>query len=180
MKISLKQEVEKHLSLYGVEYVIEPTVGVLLVNGRGCTVSEYEVIPETLYIGVGAFCMCIGIKSVDMSDSCVKGIHTRAFFGCENLESVYFPECLVKVGCSAFEGCPLKELDLPSSLDVIDTGAFSFNNELEEITIPQGVTEIGDMAFEGCPKLSHAYLLPSMTISEVMSSTAAVPLKPYS
>lgn len=162
MKTLLEQKIEKHLSLYGVVYVIEPTIGVLLVNGRGCTVNDYEVIPETVYIGMGAFYMCTGIRSVDMSGSRVKGIHTRAFFGCENLESVYFPECLVKVGCSAFEGCPLKELKLPNSLNVIEPGAFSFNNELEEITIPQGVTEIRDMAFEGCPKLSHAYLLPSM------------------
>ncbi len=163
MKKTLEQEMEKHLSLYGVVYfVIEPTGELGLIDGTGCTVSDYEVIPETVYIGMDAFSKCTGIRSVDMSGSRVKWIHTCAFFGCENLESVYFPECLVKVGCSAFEGCPLKELKLPGSLDMIEPGAFSFNNELEEITIPQGVTMIGDMAFEGCPKLSHAYLLPSI------------------
>lgn len=44
MKKTLEQEMEKHLSLYGVVYfVIEPTGELGLIDGTGCTVSDYEV-----------------------------------------------------------------------------------------------------------------------------------------
>lgn len=54
----LKKEIEKHLLLYGVVYVIEPTGALILADGRSCTVSDYKVIPETVHIKNGAFLNC--------------------------------------------------------------------------------------------------------------------------
>ncbi len=62
----LKKEIEKHLLLYGVVYVIEPTGALILADGRSCTVSDYKVIPETVHIKNGAFLNCTIIESVDM------------------------------------------------------------------------------------------------------------------
>ena len=73
----LKKEIEKHLLLYGVVYVIEPTGALILADGRSCTVSDYKVIPETVHIKNGAFLNCTIIESVDMSTSQVNSIgHT--------------------------------------------------------------------------------------------------------
>ena len=77
----LKKEIEKHLLLYGVVYVIEPTGALILADGRSCTVSDYKVIPETVHIKNGAFLNCTIIESVDMSTSQVNSIGSLAFFG---------------------------------------------------------------------------------------------------
>lgn len=105
----LKKEIEKHLSLYGVVYVIEPTGALILADGRSCTVSDYKVIPETVHIKNGAFLNCTIIESVDMSTSQVNSIGSLAFFGCENLKAIHFSEYIENIGEWAFNRCRLKK-----------------------------------------------------------------------
>lgn len=50
-------------------------------------------------------------------------------------------------GASAFP--KLKEVQLPSTLKVIEYGAFRYAKELKSISLPKGLTQIGDSAFRG-------------------------------
>ena len=142
----LKKEIEKHLLLYGVVYVIEPTGALILADGRSCTVSDYKVIPETVHIKNGAFLNCTIIESVDMSTSQVNSIGSLAFFGCENLKAIHFSEYIENIGEWAFNRCRLKKMDLPAGLKNIGAGAFAINAEIEEIIL-----------FWTCPYLYTAF-----------------------
>ena len=159
----LKKEIEKHLSLYGVVYVIEPTGALILADGRSCTVSDYKVIPETVHIKNGAFLNCTIIESVDMSTAQVNSIGSLAFFGCENLKAIHFSEYIENIGEWAFNRCRLKKMDLPAGLKNIGAGAFAINAEIEEVIIPDGVTRIDNLTFQYCSGLARIYIPPSIS-----------------
>ncbi len=79
----------------------------------------------------------------------VTGIGDMAFAGKSFITSVVIPEGITWIGDSAFEGCSLGSLTLPSSLTRLGGYAFFFNNELTEVNIPANVTEIGINPFGG-------------------------------
>lgn len=54
----------------------------------------------------------------------VTAIASRAFLGCELLESVVLPEGLISIGSNAFDGCSaLRDIVFPSTLELIEYGA---------------------------------------------------------
>lgn len=84
-------------------------------------------------------------------------IQAYAFAGFEssliqgaNLETVIFPQSVVSIGDSAFNGqIKIKELNLPYSLETIGHHAFTNVSLVDTIVIPDSVTNIGEWAFYG-------------------------------
>lgn len=66
--------------------------------------------------------------------SCVTGIGNKAFFGCENLNSVTLPDSVAEIGDAAFYDCA----------------------NLDRLTLPAGVTKIGESAFSGVKSIEAA------------------------
>lgn len=79
-------------------------------------------------------------------------IEDHAFYSCTMLAELRLPNGLTYIGPWAFAwdrilGQEDTTLGLPSSLQVIDTGAFAFVNHHKNLKIPANVTRIGDYAF---------------------------------
>ena len=82
----------------------------------------------------------------------LKRIEDHAFYSCTTLAELRLPNGLTYIGPWAFAwdrilGQEDTTLGLPSSLQVIDTGAFAFVNHHKKLNIPSQVTRIGDYAF---------------------------------
>ncbi len=66
---------------------------------------------------------------------------------------------VVAIGDSAFSGCTQMEtIDLPKSIQLIDTNAFSGCQKLLDVKIPSGVKVIRENAFSDCEYLTYIYL----------------------
>ena len=82
----------------------------------------------------------------------LRRIEDHAFFSCTMLAELRLPNGLTYIGPWAFAwdrilGQEDTTLGLPSSLQVIETGAFAFVNHHKNLNIPANVTSIGDYAF---------------------------------
>lgn len=82
----------------------------------------------------------------------LRRIEDHAFYSCTMLAELRLPNGLTYIGPWAFAwdrilGQEDTTLGLPSSLQVIDTGAFAFVNHHKNLNIPANVTRIGDYAF---------------------------------
>lgn len=72
-------------------------------------------------------------------------------FETQNLEELYLPETIVKIGFAAFHNCKkLKKIHLPLSLKEIGNDAFRNCVSIENIILPKHLTDIGNGAFSGC------------------------------
>ncbi len=82
----------------------------------------------------------------------LRRIEDHAFYSCTMLAELRLPNGLTYIGPWAFAwdrilGQEDTTPGLPSSLQVIDTGAFAFVNHHKNLNIPANVTRIGDYAF---------------------------------
>ncbi|MCQ2485669.1 MAG: leucine-rich repeat protein [Clostridia bacterium] len=97
------------------------------------------------------------IKSVIIENG-ITGLCERAFYDCENLETVTLPDTISEIGDAAFEDCiKLKSINLPN-LTVIPDSVFSGCKSLLYIDIPDSVKEIHSYAFSDCEQLKNIYL----------------------
>lgn len=110
------------------------------------------VIPDSvLYIRKTAFYQCSSLRRVQLGTS-VKEIGEQAFFWDRALSEIELPASLEKIDSTAFGYCSMKELKLPASLRSIGQEAF-YSAALESVTIPAGVTEFGERIFYLCKSL---------------------------
>lgn len=66
--------------------------------------------------------------------------NSGAFYGCENLTRVTFPEGLTAIGQNCFRNCAkLESIELPSSVRTLDIYAFYGCKLLTSVVIPEGV-----------------------------------------
>ncbi len=126
--------------------------------------EEHVIIPEHLiYIGTHAFYNCDFIKSITFPDSVIH-IWKSAFQGCRNLEEVILPEYLADIGEGAFCQCQnLKKITFPRRLEKIGKDAFLGCVSLEQAVLPDSVSELGQGAFQGCEKLKSVRLPKHLT-----------------
>jgi len=120
-------------------------------------VNQYTVKPGTVEIGDYVFCHNWDFKRVSLPDGLVK-IGSKAFEGCYNLTDVILPNSVEEIGDYAFSGTQLREIQLPSKLKRVGSGAFMTGDNwqdtrgtLRKISIGQGNTNfdvINDTLFE--------------------------------
>ena len=123
-----------------------------------CTQLETVVIPSTATnIRNSAFKNCPQLKSFVFPRGTTQ-IQPIVLRDCKNLESVTIPEGVTKIWGSAFYGCSLNSVKLPSTLQTICVQAFYDCDQLSEITIPESVTSIEQSAFESSTKLKSVML----------------------
>ncbi len=118
-----------------------------------CTALKRIVIPEGMTELGLSFTNCTSLEYVELPESLISIIST--FQGCKNLKSIKLPSNLVTLG--GFQDTGLTEIEIPSSVKVIESCAFQ-RTELSEIVIPSNVTRIEASAFEGCKSLAKISL----------------------
>ena len=107
--------------------------------------------------------MCTSLAAVDFPESLVS-IGESAFDGCSSLVSVDFPESLTDIGMQAFYGCiSLVSVDLPDGLTSISDGAFYYCTSLASVDFPKSLTKIGMEAFRSCRSLASVDFPESLT-----------------
>ena len=123
-----------------------------------CSPIKELVLPPSLrLIGDSAFFDCEKLERVVFSEGLVQ-LGNGAFDQCTALESVTFAEGLRTIGSQALRGCPVRELDLPDSLELIGNEAFSGCKNLEYVRLGPKVASIGSAAFAGCTRLKGAII----------------------
>lgn len=123
-----------------------------------CTQLETVGIPSTATnIRNFAFRNCPKLKSFVFPSGTTQ-IYPVVLSGCKNLESVTIPEGVTKIWGSAFYGCSLNSVKLPSTLQTICVQAFYDCDQLSEITIPESVKSIEQSAFESSTELKSVML----------------------
>lgn len=102
----------------------------------------------------GAFDYHIYVESVSFPDTMIR-IGDFAF-NHNVLSSVVIPDSVTYVGKGAFRQCPkLKSAVVGKGVTSIEWGVFAENWELENVTIPDSVTSIGGDAFFSCGSLKE-------------------------
>lgn len=123
-----------------------------------CTQLETVGIPSTATnIRNFAFRNCPKLKSFVFPSGTTQ-IYPVVLSGCKNLESITIPEGVTKIWGSAFYGCSLNSVKLPSTLQTICVQAFYDCDQLSEITIPESVKSIEQSAFESSTELKSVML----------------------
>ena len=147
----------------GLSYMELPD-GNYAVSAGDALYLEEVIIPSTYKgklvteIAQNGFCDAPNLKKVTLPDT-IKSINYYGFCRCKQLDSINFPNGLKYIGQNAFQGCKLKDVVLPSSVEKIESHAFLWSYEIESVTIPgAGNTTIGDRAFAGCPSLISVVL----------------------
>ncbi len=135
---------------FDVRYNDDGKTAVLV--GLGDVSGRYIEIPNSIY----------GIKIIEIADG--------VFAGLTDLEDVYIPDSVQKIGKRAFEGCTsLVDITLPKSLVTLGDGAFKGCSSLERVFISgkNVIEEIGASAFEGCASLRSFFIASTVeTIGE--------------
>ena len=94
-------------------------------------------------------------------------IDTAAFIGCK-INDIKFPEHLRYIGDKAFENCEnLVSVEIPPSVDEVDTAAFRDCKNLRNIKFPNNITFIGDETLAGCSNLRTVVLPASVRLGKI-------------
>ena len=80
----------------------------------------------------------------------VTTVGSYAFSGCNNLETVEFPNTLTTIGEEAFMYANLRDVVIPDSVRTIESNAFARCGMMSRLSLGSGLTTIGDFAFVGC------------------------------
>ncbi|MDR0524137.1 MAG: InlB B-repeat-containing protein [Candidatus Methanoplasma sp.] len=124
---------------------------------KDCLIASVS-IPETVVsMGESAFDGCTNLESVRIPSG-VTVIPLCAFLYCESLESVEFLGNVTEIGESAFEGCGIRSITLPDTVESIGGWAFQYADFLTSVTLPAGLKSIGELAFANCMSLENITL----------------------
>ena len=125
----------------------------------GCTGLRNAKFSEGLNtIGAGAFRGCIGLQLVSLPAS-LTSIGSSAFLNCIGLRTLYLKSNIrLEIGFSAFSGCGLTGLTLPSVTNYVGEGAFENNTSLATLNLPAGISGIQVDAFRDCTSLKKVDL----------------------
>ena len=94
---------------------------------------------------------CKDLTGVSLPNT-IEEIYEAGFYGCEKLTTIALPSSLKKIGRAAFSYSGLKEVTIPSSVEIIEQQAFSALSTLEKVNIANlaawcGV-DVADGAFD--------------------------------
>lgn len=95
----------------------------------------------------------------------VTGIASKAFASCTSLLSIQLPSSLQIIESAAFQYCSnLKTITLPENLKEIKDFAFFYCTKLSSIIIPNSVTKIGGSAFDRCEAMTSIKIGTGLTV----------------
>lgn len=133
----------------------------------GCGFSGDLIIPEGT-IEIPEWFMSNGsgrLNSIVLPKT-LKRIGSCAFCSQSKLEKLSMSDGLVSIGESAFSGCGLLSLELPSSLQTIQKGAFQYCHEISNITCyaiePPAVMQ---GSFDGVAKDNFTIEVPAQSVT---------------
>lgn len=93
-------------------------------------------------------------KTTYTMPSTINEIAKYAFWGCDNLEEVYFSTSMEKIPAYAFMNSKkLKKINFPFNITSIDMKAFAYCIGLTEVEIPISVKYIHPTAFDSCKNI---------------------------
>lgn len=108
--------------------------------------TEITGTENIVAIGDYAFSGCVLLEEIALPEA--KEMGKSIFPGCEKMEKVVIPDTMTYIPETMCMGMDsLTVVEIPESVEYIDTFAFAFCDKLEKIYIPSSVTEISDSAF---------------------------------
>lgn len=131
-----------------------PASGTLTIEGDCVSVGVGRYRVKSGKIVMDDVCPCVtDIKSLGE----IEEVHDRAFYMCQSLQSVVFPNELKAIGAYAFSATWLTSLTLPKTLLSIGDDAFwsvgwdprNLTAKLTDVIIPSTVTFLGENNFAG-------------------------------
>lgn len=152
-----------------------------LVDGSIVSLEESDLsgINE---IRENTFSNCTSLTSVAIPSN-VTTIGANAFQGCSNLQTLTLNEGVETIGANAFDGINASEIEIPNTVNVLESEVFANNTALTSIIIPDGVAELKDNVFSGCTNLNEITMEsttpPIVTETSIPSSVTAINV-PYS
>ncbi|HFI0336023.1 TPA: leucine-rich repeat protein [Streptococcus suis] len=118
---------------------------------------EKVILPASLtYIGDRAFAGISTLKEVVIPKNVTYA--PNIFTGSNNLKKVTFEDGITVIPASILAGTSVEEIQLPSSVETIDSYAFSENKYLKKINLKDGVKAIHSGAFAGNTSLAQVEL----------------------
>ncbi|MBD5204645.1 MAG: leucine-rich repeat domain-containing protein [Bacteroidales bacterium] len=137
-------------------HAFEFSVDRLVYSTDGAAAGECRLIGVVEGSDFSGECLVIPeiIKTGD-DTYIVTSIASHAFSG-QDVAAVEIPVGVKSIGGWVFSGCRrLKEVGLPSGLEVIGDYCFQDNVSLSAVNIPASVMEIGQGVFRGCSSLDE-------------------------
>ncbi|MDI9818172.1 MULTISPECIES: leucine-rich repeat domain-containing protein [unclassified Legionella] len=137
--------------------------------------GSYDIPQGVTSIGSRAFYSCNQLQSITIPEG-VTSIGNEAFYLCMELRSITIPKGVTSIGNWAFHQCMhLRTLTIPEGLRSIGFRAFSHCDSLQSITIPKGLDFIGEAAFFECKKLHSIMIAGADTDTEIQSVARLLP-----
>lgn len=112
------------------------------------TQTTLKLHPDTRIIADRA-CRESALEEVTFWGNKLHTIGSRAFENCNNLASIYLPNCVTNIESEAFSYCGLTNAKLGKGLKYLGDSAFYGCSQLTSVSIPEGLAEIGSYVFEG-------------------------------
>jgi len=110
-----------------------------------------------------AFYYCDLLKNITFPNG-LREIGESAFHSCESLITVDIPNSVQKIAEYAFRDClSLSFVKVSTSIEVISDFTFFRCRDLKTAILPEGLKEIGDFAFSCCPSLNIMEVPRSVT-----------------
>ncbi len=127
-------------------------------KGRGTSISSLKVSEGITSIGAGALEGC-QFSEVNLP-STIRKIGELAFYGCEHLRKINFPDGLESIGTGAFDSCQLEEVNLPKTVKsigimafgparyrkAINVGSIAIDKDNKHYTVVDGVVYTKDLS----------------------------------
>lgn len=133
--------------------------------------TEIAIPPGVRRLRRNTFAGCRSLRAVCMPDG-LQTLEDGVFSDCRALKGIRLPDSLRTIGSTAagtllergvFAGSGLRELTVPSRVELIGNGAFSGCRELRTAALPEGLRQIGSQAFSDCRNLMRLRIPASVT-----------------
>lgn len=150
-------------------------IGKYLIKAKDTISGAYKTKDDTTVIAKEAFCDCVGLTSVELSNN-VTGICESAFYGCEGLKSVTLGDAVEKIADDAFENCTgLTDITVSQNnksynsadgnlynKDKTELILYALGKKESSFEIPDGVLSIRHNAFYRCGCLTSVKIPSSV------------------
>lgn len=124
-------------------------MGKYLISAKDTLKGRYEIKDGTTLVAMSAFFNCEGLTEIIFPES-IEIICRNAFANCQGLTRVIIPEGVTTINSGVFSGCSsLQEVVLPEGVTTVGSYIFSECNALKALTLPDSVTEIASDALQG-------------------------------